>query len=97
LQQLSLDQLKIDQSFVRELPGDTNSLAIISAICALASSLQLEVIAEGVETHEQYIALLELGCRSFQGYLFGRPMPLIEFERLIPASIVKVEVQPRCF
>ena len=88
LQQLSLDQLKIDQSFVRELPSDTNSLAIISAICALASSLQLEVIAEGVETHEQYITLLDLGCRSFQGYLFGRPMPLIEFERLIPASIV---------
>ena len=88
LQQLSLDQLKIDQSFVRELPGDTNSLAIISAICALASSLQLEVIAEGVETHEQYIALLELGCRSFQGYLFGRPMPLIEFERLLPTSMV---------
>ena len=91
LQQLSLDQLKIDQSFVRELPGDTNSLAIIRAICALANSLQLEVIAEGVETHEQYIALLELGCRSFQGYLFGRPMPLMELERLIPTNTVKGE------
>ncbi|EXF95936.1 histidine kinase [Pseudomonas fluorescens HK44] len=91
LQQLSLDQLKIDQSFVRELPADTNSLAIIRAICALASSLQLEVIAEGVESQEQYIALLELGCRSFQGYLFGRPMPLIEFERLIPTNTVEVE------
>lgn len=91
LQQLSLDQLKIDQSFVRELPGDTNSLAIIRAICALANSLQLEVIAEGVETNEQYIALLELGCRSFQGYLFGRPMPLMELERLIPTNTAKVE------
>lgn len=91
LQQLSLDQLKIDQSFVRELPGDTNSLAIIRAICALTNSLQLEVIAEGVETHEQFIALLELGCRSFQGYLFGRPMPLMEFERLIPINTVKAE------
>lgn len=88
LQQLSLDQLKIDQSFVRGLPSDKNSLEIIRSICILASSLELEVIAEGVETHEQYIALLELGCRSFQGYLFGRPMPLIEFERLIPTSIV---------
>lgn len=88
LQQLSLDQLKIDQSFVRELPRDKNSLAIIRSICALASSLQLEVIAEGVETHEQYIALLELGCQSFQGYLFGRPMPMTEFERLIPTNVV---------
>jgi EAL domain-containing protein (putative c-di-GMP-specific phosphodiesterase class I) len=51
LQKVSLDQLKIDPSFVRELPGDSNSLAIIRAICALASSLQLEVIAEGVESH----------------------------------------------
>jgi len=91
LQQLSLDQLKIDQSFVRELPGDSNSLAIVRAICALAGSLQLEVIAEGVESHEQHIALRELGCRSFQGYLFGRPMPLIEFERLMLTHSVKVE------
>jgi EAL domain-containing protein (putative c-di-GMP-specific phosphodiesterase class I) len=89
--------LKIDQSFVRELPGDTNSLAIIRAICALANSLQLEVIAEGVETHEQYIALLELGCRSFQGYLFGRPMPLIEFEHRIPTNTAKVESEGSVF
>ena len=60
----------------------------VSFQSATTSSLQLEVIAEGVETHEQYITLLDLGFRSFQGYLFGRPMPLIEFERLIPASIV---------
>lgn len=97
LQQLSLDQLKIDQSFVRELPSGTNSLAIIRAICALASSLNLEVIAEGVETHEQYTALLDLGCQSFQGYLFGRPMPVTEFERLLPTSIVNSEVQHLCF
>lgn len=91
LQQLSLDQLKIDQSFVRELPTDTNSLAIVRAICTLASSLKLEVIAEGVESHEQYMALLELGCRSFQGYLFGRPMPLSEFEYLLPTNTPEVE------
>ena len=91
LQQLSLDQLKIDQSFVRELTADTNSLAIVRAICALASSLQLEVIAEGVETHEQYMALLELGCRRFQGYLFGRPMPLSEFEHLLSTNTLEVE------
>ena len=90
LQQLSLDQLKIDQSFVRGLPSDKNSLEIIRSICILAGSLQLEVIAEGVETHEQYIALLELGCQRFQGYLFGRPMPLAEFERLIPTNVVNI-------
>lgn len=97
LQKLSLDQLKIDQSFVSELPGDSNSLAIIRAICALGNSLQLEVIAEGVESNEQYIALLELGCRRFQGYLFGRPMPLNEFEHLLPTSIKKVESKGSLF
>ncbi|HLD67029.1 MAG TPA: EAL domain-containing protein [Pseudomonas sp.] len=82
LQQLPLDQLKVDQSFVRALPGDTGSLAIIRAICALATSLGLDVIAEGVETEAQHKLLLGNGCRHFQGYLFGRPMPLAEFQRL---------------
>ncbi|MBM7456837.1 diguanylate cyclase (GGDEF)-like protein/PAS domain S-box-containing protein [Oceanisphaera litoralis] len=86
LQKLPLDQLKIDQSFVRELPEDGNSLAIINAICALAGSLQLEVIAEGVETEAQHRQLRDMGCRYFQGYLFGRPMPVGEFERLLVAT-----------
>ncbi|GGB40217.1 hypothetical protein GCM10011502_11930 [Oceanisphaera marina] len=83
LQKLPLDQLKIDQSFVRELPENDGSAAIIRAICALAGSLQLEVIAEGVETEQQHATLLQLGCEHFQGYLFGRPMPLAEFEQLL--------------
>jgi diguanylate cyclase (GGDEF)-like protein/PAS domain S-box-containing protein len=82
LQRLPLDQLKIDQSFVRALPGDDSSLAIIHAICSLAASLNLEVIAEGVETAAQHELLLSSGCRRFQGYLFGRPMPLAEFSGL---------------
>lgn len=82
LQQLPLDQLKIDQSFVRALPDDPNSLAIIRAICSLANSLNLDVIAEGVETEAQRALVLANGCRHFQGYLFGRPMPLAEFARL---------------
>ncbi len=86
LQKLPLDQLKIDQSFVRELPQDGNSLAIIRAICALAGSLQLEVIAEGVETQEQHAMLRDIGCRHYQGYLFGRPMPVDEFERLLATA-----------
>ncbi len=87
LQRLPLDQLKIDQSFVKALPEDGNSASIIRAICALASSLKLEVIAEGVETDEQYRALLGMGCQSFQGYLFGRPMPVEELERLMAAGV----------
>lgn len=87
LQKLPLDQLKIDQAFVRDMTVGDHSLAIIRAICALASSLQLEVIAEGVETEEQYHRLCDLGCRNFQGYLFGRPMPVNEFEqRLVTAQ-----------
>jgi diguanylate cyclase (GGDEF)-like protein/PAS domain S-box-containing protein len=82
LLRLPLDQLKIDQSFVRALPGDDSSLAIIHAICSLAATLKLEVIAEGVETVAQHELLLATGCRRFQGYLFARPMPLAEFTRL---------------
>ncbi|MCG4455248.1 EAL domain-containing protein [Pseudomonas sp. MMS21-TM103] len=86
LQQLPLDQLKIDQSFVRKLPEDGSSLAIIRAICALAISLELEVIAEGVETEAQLSTLRDTGCQRYQGYLFGRPMPLVEFEGLAMAN-----------
>lgn len=75
LQQLPLDQLKIDQSFVRRLPEDANSLAIIRAVIAMAVSLELEVIAEGVETQAQRDMLLENGCRLYQGYLYAKPQP----------------------
>ncbi|WP_217645567.1 putative bifunctional diguanylate cyclase/phosphodiesterase [Oceanisphaera psychrotolerans] len=83
LQKLPLDQLKIDQSFVRDMTAGGHGLEIIRAICALAGSLRLEVIAEGVETEDQRSGLLDIGCRHFQGYLFGRPMSLEEFERLL--------------
>ena len=86
LQQLPLDQLKIDQSFVRALPEDAGSLAIIGAICALGESLNLDVIAEGVESAQQRRLLLSKGCHNFQGYLFGRPMPVSEFEALASAA-----------
>ena len=87
LQKLPLDQLKIDQAFVRDMTVGDHSMAIIRAICALANSLQLEVIAEGVETESQYHRLRDMGCRHFQGYLFGRPMPVNEFEqRLVTAQ-----------
>lgn len=85
LQRLPLTQLKIDRSFVRDLHEDSNDAAIIRTILALGKSLDMEVVAEGVETVGQHEYLLNNGCRFFQGYLFGRPEPLYEFEqRLAP-------------
>ena len=77
LKRLPLNQLKIDQAFVRDMLIDPQDAAIIRAIVTMGESLSLDVIAEGVELTEQRDALLALGCRHFQGYLFGRPAPLV--------------------
>ncbi|MCA1768414.1 MAG: EAL domain-containing protein, partial [Halomonas sp.] len=76
LKRLPLDQLKIDQSFVHDLLEDEASEAIVASTIALAQSLQLEVVAEGVESAAQRDWLLAHGCRVLQGFLFGRPVPL---------------------
>jgi diguanylate cyclase (GGDEF)-like protein/PAS domain S-box-containing protein len=81
LQRLPLSQLKIDQSFVRDLAIDSNDAAIIRTILALGSSLGISVVAEGVETQQQCDYLLSSGCQIFQGYLFGKPEPLAVFEQ----------------
>lgn len=86
LKQLPFDQLKIDQSFVRDILIDPNVAAIARTIVALAHSFGLGVIAEGVESKAQQDTLAGLGCYTYQGYFYGRPIPLEAFEQLILQS-----------
>jgi EAL domain-containing protein (putative c-di-GMP-specific phosphodiesterase class I) len=83
LKRLPLNQLKIDQSFVRDLVSDNNDQVIVRTIITMAQSMNLQVIAEGVETEEQLHILKLSGCNHFQGYLFSKPVPIGEFEALL--------------
>ncbi|GIZ53284.1 putative bifunctional diguanylate cyclase/phosphodiesterase [Noviherbaspirillum aridicola] len=82
LKKLPLDQLKVDKSFVADIAADPDDLVLVQTIIAMAYNLGMQVIAEGVETEEQRELLLRRGCSHFQGYLFGKPMPIEEFEDL---------------
>lgn len=86
LKRLPLDQIKIDQSFVREISNDPNDAVIVQTIIAMGDSLGLDVIAEGVETEAQRQFLDEHGCHAFQGYLFGKPVPIERFEAALPEA-----------
>ena len=85
LKRLPLDQVKIDQSFVRDIGRDANDDAIVRAIVAISASLDLKIIAEGVETEAQREFLRQNGCTAFQGYLFGKPMPIEDWPLVCPA------------
>ena len=80
LKRLPLDQLKIDQSFTRDITFDKNDAAIVQTVIAMGQALELEVIAEGVETWEQQQVLQHYGCNFYQGYLYGRPFPIEDLE-----------------
>ncbi len=86
LTRLPLDQLKIDRSFIRNLPHNPNDAVVAQTIITLASSLGLSVIAEGVETEAQRVFLAQHGCPVYQGYLFNKPMASAAFEQLLTDS-----------
>lgn len=83
LKRLPVDVLKIDQSFVRDATDDPNDAEIIRAIVAMAVSLGLEVIAEGVEHEDQLALIVQQGCHLYQGYLYSKPLPLPDFRALL--------------
>jgi diguanylate cyclase (GGDEF)-like protein/PAS domain S-box-containing protein len=83
LKRLPLDQLKIDQSFIRDVLTDPNDAAITRAIVALGQNLGLKIIAEGVETAGQQEFLADHGCHAYQGYLYSRPLAIDAFERYL--------------
>ena len=90
LKQLPLDELKIDQGFIKHILDDAIDSAIATMVVALAKSLGLRVIAEGVETEAQRLHLLRLGCHAYQGYLFSHPLPLADFEQFATRKLQEI-------
>ena len=93
LRRFPIDGLKIDRRFIAAMDTSTEDRTIVEAIVKMAAGLQIDVVAEGVETIEQADSLVRLGCRHAQGFYFGRPMPPADladlFDSRLPASIVE--------
>jgi EAL domain-containing protein (putative c-di-GMP-specific phosphodiesterase class I) len=87
LKRLPIDALKIDRSFVQDIPSDPDSKAIASAIIAMAQNMNMNVIAEGVETVQQVRILQEKGCSEMQGFLFSRPIPPSDILTLLHSDV----------
>ncbi len=94
LKRFAINSLKIDRSFVRDMESDANDQAIITAIIAMAHKLNLDVVAEGVETREQALLLRQFNCDQIQGYWISRPLPPADVERFASAPIAVLESLP---
>lgn len=94
LKHFPFDRIKVAQEFVRDIPGDQDDVAIVEAIFAIANSLNLEVIAEGVETRKQFDYLSACDCREIQGYYFSRPQPADKLSSLMHAGWTPTDVVP---
>jgi diguanylate cyclase (GGDEF)-like protein len=83
LRRFPIDVVKVDRSFVKDVACNRHDAAIVSALVALSNSLGVEIVGEGIDSEEQSAALVELGCHVQQGYLFSRPAPVAEFQKLL--------------
>ncbi|MCK9908970.1 EAL domain-containing protein [Microbacteriaceae bacterium K1510] len=92
LRSFPFDKIKIDQSFIRDLPLREDSVAIVRAVVGLSSSLGITTTAEGVETKDQLASLASEGCNEFQGFLFSRPKPAAEIERLLQSQAPEADI-----
>jgi EAL domain-containing protein (putative c-di-GMP-specific phosphodiesterase class I) len=91
LKRFPVDKLKVDQSFVRDIPHNAKGMQICDVVVNLGKTLGLEVLAEGVETEAQLAYLRGLGCDYMQGYLLGRPMPAAEIEAQLRGNVAALE------
>ena len=90
LKKLPLDQIKVDQTFIREMLSSSQDEVIVRTVVSLAQNMELEVIAEGVETEEQRQFLLSIGCVSMQGYLLSRPLRIHDFDVFVRNRVMPV-------
>ena len=91
LRSFPFDKIKIDESFIRDLPGKEDSVAIVRAVVGLSSSLGITTTAEGVETKEQLASVTAEGCNEFQGFLFSRPQPAADIQRMLGEQAPRAE------